>query len=344
VRYSGERPSGGRARRGRAWIRGLTALVVVGMMSTSTVAFAADDDDPEPPPPPTAPPSGAAPAAPSNFMLIRENVADVVLGFTDNSTNETRFVVERKPTLNGVYETVKTIIDSSSGQPARKGKVFQTTISKAGNIECYRVWARNGTRGNVTTARCIGPTTPASYSFNLQKPWNLAASDRYSYNTATRTHTTRVYATDKPHEQGSPTKPRTEMRWNSQFSTGRRMWEADVYIPAGSGGLSGTVIAQVKHRDDETDPSWSYALEVSSHNGGTFWRKSEKMLMTGVYNKWWNIKLVHDAGSGLTHVYVNDRLEDNARVTFSGDRNFKNGVYGGDALSIAHFRNIRHWV
>ena len=36
--------------------------------------------------------------------------------------------------------------------------------------------------------------------------------------------------------EGNPTNPRTEMRWDDSYSSGQRMWEADVYIPAGTDG------------------------------------------------------------------------------------------------------------
>jgi hypothetical protein len=340
--FTSDGPPCGRARRGRTWRWGIVALVVASVMATSTSAFAEDDGDPEPPPPPPPPPPRAPPTAPSYPSVIRQSVGEVVLRFVDRSTTETKFVIERKPTLEGTYEQVKTIVDHSSGQPARTGKSFEVTLVKLGPIDCYRVLAYRGSRSSASVPTCLGPTTRASFSFTLQKPWNLQDSDRYAYNAATNTHITWVFSTDQPHAKGSPTRPRTEMRWN-RFSTGKQMWEADVLIPSGTAGPS--TIMQVKHRDDEIDPTWSYALRFHDANGGTFRNHdSGADLQTGVYNRWWNVKAVNDADSGWTHLYINDRLVDKAHVVYNGDRNFKNGVYGGAGQTTAHFRDIRHFV
>jgi hypothetical protein len=181
-----------------------------------------------------------------------------------------------------------------------------------------------------------------SFTFRVQKPWDLNVSDRYSYNASTKTHLTWVRSTDKPHSQSSNTDPRTEMRWFNEYSSGWHMWASDVYIPSGTAGTS---IMQIKHIDDESDSTTDYMLRVYSDNGGTFKRYCCTALKTGIYNKWWKIQVVHNADTGAVYLGINGVVVDTASYPWRGTRVFKNGVYAtSHPTATAHFRNLKYYI
>jgi hypothetical protein len=47
--------------------------------------------------------------------------------------------------------------------------------------------------------------TQKSFTYTMQKPWNLSLSQRYRYDSASGTHTMWVNATDEPISEGSAT-------------------------------------------------------------------------------------------------------------------------------------------
>jgi hypothetical protein len=181
------------------------------------------------------------------------------------------------------------------------------------------------------------------FTFKIHKPWNLSASDRYSFNSGTKTHTLWVNSTDEPLSQGSATDPRTEMRWLQEYTGGQHMWDADVYLPSGSNGADFMQILRV--RRPSGTPATDIMMRISSENGGTVKRYTNEVIKTGVYNKWWNLKVAHNATTGKIQVYADDTLVLTVNDRGPATRHFKNGVYHhGNGKAEARFRNIRYWV
>jgi hypothetical protein len=286
--------------------------------------------------------AAGAPNAPIDVSVIAEDADSVRLRFVDNATNEERFVIQRSPTREGAYTDVKIMVDHRTGQPGKAGFGFQSDVPKVGPVDCYRVRARNSSGDGVSAKACIGPTRSVGFQYRIQKPWDVPVSERHAYDFASNTHTTRVFDTDKPHDPDSDTAPRTEMRWENEYRSGRHMWESDVYVPA---GVNGPSLMQVKHLVNDTVRTTDFQLRVYPENGGTFKRYSYQALKTGVYNKWWNVKVVHDADADTIHVFIDDVLVDTLVNEYDGVRVFKNGVYhGGPGMAIAYFRDLRYWV
>ncbi|MGO4756437.1 cinnamyl alcohol dehydrogenase, partial [Streptomyces sp. 2MCAF27] len=74
---------------------------------------------------------------------------------------------------------------------------------------------------SATPATATAPTDgwqQKSFTYSMHKPWNLDLDERYRYDSAAKTHTMWVYSTDEPLEEGSSTDPRTEMRWNQEYT------------------------------------------------------------------------------------------------------------------------------
>ncbi|MEE4593365.1 polysaccharide lyase family 7 protein [Streptomyces sp. DSM 41524] len=185
--------------------------------------------------------------------------------------------------------------------------------------------------------------TRTSFTYSMHKPWNLDLSERYGYNSGTKTHTMWVNSTDEPLEEGSDTDPRTEMRWKQEYSSGKHMWDADVYVPSGTNGADIMQILRGKHPSGT--PATDIMLRASSANGGTLRRYTDAVIKTGIYNTWWNLKVAHDADAGKIQVYADDKLVLTVDDRGPATRYFKNGVYHhGSGRAEARFRNIRYWV
>lgn len=86
-----------------------------------------------------------APTAPGSIRVTEIGLDTVKVTFTDRSTNEHGFDIQRRQAPSGTtYTTVKSIRDHSSGQPGSTGKVYSSTVSwPPVGYHCYRVKAFN---------------------------------------------------------------------------------------------------------------------------------------------------------------------------------------------------------
>ncbi|MFG2470287.1 cinnamyl alcohol dehydrogenase [Streptomyces canus] len=155
-----------------------------------------------------------------------------------------------------------------------------------------------------------------SFTYSWQKPWNLDLGDRHSYSGGVDRMW--LHATDELFQEGSSTDPRTEMRWKVDYTTGDRMWDADVYLPSGTDGASFVQILRSVHPSGT--PATDIMLNIYKTNGGTVRRYDGTVLKTGAYDTWFNVKIAHEARSrtGTVRVYFDDSVvptvDDRARV------------------------------
>jgi hypothetical protein len=195
----------------------------------------------------------------------------------------------------------------------------------------------------INTASDVTPFwTQTPFTYKIQKPWNLGESARYRYDQATNVHTMWVNSTDEPFEQGNTTDPRTEMRWYQEYSSGEHRWDADVYVPSGTNGADIMQITRVA-RPSGT-PATDIMLRASNQNGGTLKYYTSTTIKTGIYDKWWNLKVAHNASTGKIRVYADNVLALTVDDRGPATRHFKNGVYHhGSGRAEARFRNVRYW-
>lgn len=200
--------------------------------------------------------------------------------------------------------------------------------------------------GAATAAPAADPTdgwTRTSFTYSWQKPWNLDLSERHSHSGGI--HRMWVYSTDEPFEQGNTTDPRTEMRWKNDYTTGDRMWDADVYLPAGTDRASFVQI--LRTRRPSGTPATDIMLNAHNTGGGTVRRYDGTVLKTNAYDTWFNVKIAHQAsgGTGTIKVYLDDSLVLTVDDRGPATRYFKNGVYNhGSGRAEARFRNIAYWT
>jgi hypothetical protein len=168
-------------------------------------------------------------------------------------------------------------------------------------------------------------------TFEIQRPYDLAASDRFSYEDGI--YTFWVYPTDKPHQMNNTTAPRTEARY-SDMSTGTRMWSADVMFES---PLNDTCVMQI-HNEVGAIAAYYRVIGGRMFNLGT-----GQTVLTDYYGKWFNFKVVFDMTTLKVSAYVNNCLKETHTAPKGPTPNwyFKNGVYTCQAtLCRDHFKNL----
>lgn len=201
---------------------------------------------------------------------------------------------------------------------------------------------------SASLAEAVPTTTPAdgwtqtSFAYSWRKPWHLDLSDRHAYSGGI--HRMWVYATDEPFEEGSCTDPRTEMRWKVDYTTGSRLWDADVHLASGTDGASFVQIPRSARPSETPHRHRAQRLRHGRWHRASLRRHSVK---TGAYGTWFNVKIAHQAssGTGSIKVYFDGSLVLTVVGRGPATRSFKNGVYDhGSGRAEARFRNLRYWT
>jgi hypothetical protein len=195
----------------------------------------------------------------------------------------------------------------------------------------------------VASASPTDGWTQRTFTYAMQKPWNLSLSQRYRHDQSAGQHTMWVYDSDESHTQSSATDPRTEMRWQQEYTSGQHMWDGDIYVPSGTNGATVMQILRVKHPSGT--PATDFMINAISQNGGTLRYYDGTVLRTGIYNTWLDLKVAHNATTGRIQVYLNEQLVLTVNDRGPATRHFKNGVYhhgGGRAES--RFRDLHYWT
>jgi hypothetical protein len=192
----------------------------------------------------------------------------------------------------------------------------------------------------ATPGSPTGGWTQTSFTYAVHKPYNLSVSARFSYSGGV--WTTWVYNTDAAHTSTSGTMPRSELRWNNNYTSGNHMWDGDLYLV---NGTNGTSIQQVFGAEGRATASMVFAYSAS---GGSIRRydSTSEILATGIYETWINMKSAHDANGNIIRIYINDSLKRTDADHGNNTHYFKNGVYGQNGASFrmeCRFRNLRYW-
>jgi hypothetical protein len=166
-------------------------------------------------------------------------------------------------------------------------------------------------------------------TFKVQHPYDLKPEERYSLMDGI--YAIWVMKGDKPHEPGNTTRERTEFRW-SDMSSGTYLWTGDFKVQNDSQHVC---IFQVKN----SGPPTGVYLRV---DGGNLHQLNGGNFLSGIYDKWYNLKVVVDTGAATGKVYINNCLKQTVNMPRgSGTWYFKNGTYTCDStLCKAFFKNI----
>lgn len=173
---------------------------------------------------------------------------------------------------------------------------------------------------------------PLKYS--IQWPYDLKENSRYSFKDGV--HDFVVYKTDKPLRPGSTTEPRTEMKIENDYSSGVHRFEADVYVPAGTSGVSIMQVFGGAH-------GHATSLQVRVYKGDLM-RYRFETLAHNIYDRWFHLGVIHHVETGQILIFVDGKLALEAKDNGGRSHYFKCGVYTQDHPSDrmeARFKNIR---
>lgn len=189
---------------------------------------------------------------------------------------------------------------------------------------------------SIAAANPTAGWTQTSYTYGIQTPWNLSQSSRYSYSGGE--HRFWIYPGDACQYEGCSTGPRSELRMNNNYTSGRHQFEGDVYIVSGS---AGTDIMQVFGGSTHAT---AIMLKIHSASSGTIKRYDNETLMTSAYNKWIHVNVQHDADNGRIYVYLNKVLKGNYADRGNATHYFKCGVYNiSGSRSETRWKNVKYW-
>jgi hypothetical protein len=174
--------------------------------------------------------------------------------------------------------------------------------------------------------------TEYSDTFRIERPFDLPITSRFSI--ADGIYTFFVMSSDSPHVSGSTTAPRTEARWSNFTNTRPHMWEADMKFDT---PLDHTTIMQVHTTTDGAGPVYLRVDTGAIHplNGPNF--------VTGLSDKWFNIKVAFNPVSLSTTIWINNCQKLQGVIGPRGDSvfYFKNGSYTcPGTICRDHYKNM----
>src|SRR5581483_11727309 len=176
--------------------------------------------------------------------------------------------------------------------------------------------------------------TEQPLKYSIQWPYDLKEDARYRFKDGV--HDFVVYKTDKPLRPGSTTEPRTEMKIENDYSSGAHRFEADVYVPAGTSGVS---IMQVFGGTG----GHATSLQLRVYRGDLM-RYRFETVAHDVYDRWFHLGVIHNVETHQILIFVDGQPAGEARDNGGSSHYFKCGVYTQDNPSDrmeVRFKNIR---
>jgi hypothetical protein len=176
--------------------------------------------------------------------------------------------------------------------------------------------------------------TEQPLKFTIQWPYDLKQGDRYTFKDGVYDFV--VHKTDQPFQKDSSTLPRTEMRIDNNYKTGSHRFEADVYVPAGTSGVS---IMQIF--GGSNGHASSLQLRVDD---GNLMRYHSDTVKSNICDHWFHLNVLHDADTHQIAIYIDGVLVLSTKDLGGSSHYFKCGVYTQEEASEkmeAQFKNIK---
>ncbi len=187
--------------------------------------------------------------------------------------------------------------------------------------------------------------TEQSVTFNVQHPYNLPESSRYTFSDGV--YHMWVYKTDKPFEQGSSTLPRTEQRFTPDYTSGEIQYQAMIKADPSENSYS---VFQIHTGDAQSDEfgSTTFMLFWFSSNGGSVHDYSGKELAGNLGSDWFQLNVDHNLVTHTVTVWINGsqvwQQADNGATDFY----MKDGVYeqnhSPSSRMDAYVKEIHFWT
>ncbi|HEY1661863.1 MAG TPA: hypothetical protein VGI03_05540 [Verrucomicrobiae bacterium] len=169
-----------------------------------------------------------------------------------------------------------------------------------------------------------GGWTPLSVIFKIQSPTNAPQSQRYFF-TNNLFHCL-TYSNDGAFSIGNTTSPRTEQRFEPDYTNGEIQYQATLMA---AGTENSYCVFQI-HTGDAQSPTYGSTTFMAfwfTNYGGSIHDYSGTTLATNLGNKWFQLNVDHSLVTHAIRVWINQNLVWTQQDNGATDYYFKDGVY-----------------
>jgi hypothetical protein len=166
-----------------------------------------------------------------------------------------------------------------------------------------------------------------SLQFHVQSPTNVPQSARYFVtNAPSATYHCLVYSNDGAFSVGNTTLPRTEQRFDPDYTNGEIQYQAMIMAPSNENSYA---VFQIHTGDAQSGAfgSTTFMAFWFTNNGGSIHDYSGTTLATNLGNKWFQLNVDHNLVTRTILVWVNKKLVWWQQDNGAGDFYMKDGVY-----------------
>ncbi len=200
---------------------------------------------------------------------------------------------------------------------------------------------------SLTAFAQIGGTgwTPKTLNFKIQSPTNASQSLRYWF--TNNIYHCLTFSNDGAFSVGNTTLPRTEQRFNPDYTNGEIHYQAMFNVPGNENSYS---IFQIHTGDAQSDAfgSTTFMAFWFTNNNGSVHDYSGTTLATNLAGKWFQLNFDHNVITRTIRVWINQQLVWTQQDNGAGDFYIKDGVYEqshGPTLRMdTSISNILEWT
>lgn len=165
---------------------------------------------------------------------------------------------------------------------------------------------------------------PQTVSFKIQSPTNAPQSARYFF--TNNIYHCLVFSNDGAFSLGNTTKPRTEQRFNPDYTSGEIQYQAVMLCPSNENSYCCFQI----HTGDAQSPTYGSTTFMAfwfTNSSGSVHDYSGTTLATNLGNKWFQLNVDHNLVTHTIRVWINQKLVWTQQDNGASDFYFKDGVY-----------------
>jgi hypothetical protein len=144
-----------------------------------------------------------------------------------------------------------------------------------------------------------------------------------------------IYSADKSTFPGHDSGPRSELRFNNDYSSGQAQFEADIKVVSGA---FNPCVMQIWGAATQATTFMALAMHDSlNYYGG-------KLIYAPIYDQYIHLNVIHDTATHTVYAYVNGQLRGTFADHGGNSHYFKCGLYGRPGMSArceAYIKNIR---
>jgi hypothetical protein len=161
-------------------------------------------------------------------------------------------------------------------------------------------------------------------TFKVQWPTNAAQEQRFGFNNGI--YHFQVLNGDGAFVAGNQTKPRTEQRFEPDYTRGEVQYQSMEMAPSNE---TSYCIFQIHTGGEQTSEygSTQFMLFWFSDDGGSVYDYSKHELASHLGNKWFQVNVDHDVDHHIIKVWINRQLVWTQKCRDADDFYFKDGVY-----------------